>query len=118
MGTPHALGTLTTTHADVQINGRIIFDDIEYKTRGEYDYHDVGIDTSSPGTPKTFGGVSGRGLWLVHAYCSCSTGGIDWNLSLEGVAFYELPDENDRVVIRCHGPKSISAGLQLANTQG
>jgi hypothetical protein len=82
-----------------------------YTSRGEYDYFDVGVDTSDPGMPKTFGGVSGGGLWKVRAYCSCSAGRIDWVRSLEGVAFYELDADNDRRIIRCHGLKSVLAAM-------
>jgi hypothetical protein len=109
MGTPAALGTFTPAHAEVQVNGRFVGGgDVGYKTRGQLDYFDVKMDTSSPGTPKDFGGVSGGGLWRVQVYCSSSTGKIDWARSLEGVAFYQLPGENGSTVIRCHGPQSIA----------
>jgi hypothetical protein len=107
MGTPEALGTFSPMHADVQVNGRFVIDKIPYSQRDEQDYFDIEIDTSSPGTPKSWGGVSGGGLWVVQVYCQCSTGKIEWARSLQGLAFWEHPSENDRQVIRCHGPKSI-----------
>ena len=109
IGTPGALGTFTPAKADAQVNGRFVGGgDVDYKTRGQFDYFDVEIDTSSPDTPKDFGGVSGGGLWRVEVYCSSSTSKIDWARSLEGVAFYQLPGENGSRVIRCHGPQSIA----------
>jgi hypothetical protein len=107
MGTPQALATLTQMHADVQVNGRFVVDKIPYSERGEQDYLDIEIDTSPPDTPKTWRGVSGGGLWVVHVYCQCETGKIEWTLGLQGVAFWEDCTGEDRVVIRCHGPKSI-----------
>jgi hypothetical protein len=87
MGTPHELGVFTPTHADVQVNGRFVVDPIPYSQQGEHDYFDIDIDTSLPGTPKHWGGVSGGGLWLVHVYCECSKDKIEWARSLQGVAF-------------------------------
>ena len=112
MGTPEALGTFERI-PQVQIVGRFVVNDKQYRTRGRYDYFDLGIDTSSPGMPKRFTGMSGGGLWKVLVYRSRSTGRIDWVRRLEGVAFFELLDDTDRVVIRCHGPKSVRAMLSM-----
>jgi hypothetical protein len=121
MGTPYALGTFSPLHADVQVNGRFIVDQIPYSEQNGQDYFDIEIDTSPPGTPKTWGGVSGGGLWVVHVYCQCLTGKIEWSRSLQGLAFWEDVPGNDRVLIRCHGPKSIGAAFSLiqgaANTE-
>jgi hypothetical protein len=113
MGTPYALGTFTPMHADVQVNGRFIADKIPYNQQGEQDYYDIEIDTSPPGTPKTWGGTSGGGLWVVQAYCQCSTGKIKWARGLHGLAFWETQVGNDRVVLRCHGPISIRSAVSM-----
>ena len=111
MGTPHAFGTFSPAHAGVQVNGRFIADEIPYSQQGEQDYFDIEIDTSPAGTPKRWGGVSGGGLWLVHIYCQCMTGKIEWARSLQGLAFWEDPIGDDCIVIRCHGPQSIRLAM-------
>jgi hypothetical protein len=79
--------------------------------RGEFDYHDFDIDLSLPG-PRSFGGVSGGGLWRVWLYRTTPDGEIDWKISLHGVAFYELPIVNERRIIRCHGGRSVETTIR------
>ena len=117
MGTPEALTNFTENIPHVQIGGYFAAKDIKYKSKGVYDYFDLGVDISSPGMPKAFGGVSGGGLWRVEAYRSRSTGRIEWTRSLEGVAFFEFPIEAQRRVIRCHGPKSILSAIRYTRAQ-
>jgi hypothetical protein len=105
IGTPKELGSFTKNHAEVQISGRFV--DPQDHRRGEYDYFDFQMDTTSPNMPKSFGGFSGGGLWRILVYCSPETGKIDWAQRLKGVAFYEFPVESGHRIIRCHGPKSI-----------
>jgi hypothetical protein len=111
MGTPHALGKFTKTHADVQIAGFFTLGAARYHTRGGFDYFDCVIDSSYPEIRKSFGGVSGGGLWAVRLYSSPTSGTIEWIRTLEGVAFYQLPDDNGRPSIRCHGPEAIRAAM-------
>jgi len=105
-GTPKELGKFSPHHADVQIVGTFV--DPRYQRRGEHDYFDVVMDTRAPDAPKSFGGVSGGGLWRVLAYISPTTGKVDWLQRLKGVAFYEFPPRNAARVLRCHGPSSLS----------
>jgi hypothetical protein len=109
MGTPAEFGEFTQNHAQVQIGG--FFADVEApcEAHGDFDYFDLYVDASSPGLPQDYGGVSGGGLWKVLIRCECSTGKIEWDHVLEGVAFHQSPIENGRRTIRCHGPKSIAA---------
>ncbi len=107
MGTPKELGTFTPNHAEVQIAA--FFGNPKYQRRGEHDYYDLEVNTASPGTPKGFQGVSGGGLWRILAYISGETKKVDWVPRLKGVAFFELPGIGDNVIIRCHGPKSLTA---------
>jgi len=110
IGTPEELGTFTQNHAEVQISGRFV--EPRYHTRGEYDYFDFPMDTTSPGMPKSFGGFSGGGLWRVLVYCSPETGKIDWAQRLKGVVFFEFPIVNGRRIIRSHGQNSILAAAE------
>ncbi|MFZ3368352.1 MAG: hypothetical protein WA239_14660 [Candidatus Sulfotelmatobacter sp.] len=107
MGTPKELGTFTPHHAEVQIAA--FFGNPKYQRRGEHDYYDLEVNTTSPGMPKSFQGVSGGGLWRILAYISEETKKVDWVPRLKGVAFFELAAVGDNVTIRCHGPKSLTA---------
>jgi hypothetical protein len=111
IGTPEELGEFTQNHAQVVIGG--FFADVEAPcvTHGDFDYIDLKVDVSSPGTPQNYGGVSGGGLWKLLIRCECSTGRIEWDQVLEGVAFYQSDIENGHRTIRCHGPKSIEAAM-------
>jgi hypothetical protein len=111
LGTPHALGNFTQTHADIEIRGFFVKTDAAVKIQGDFDYLDVEVDTSLPDVPQDFGGVSGGGLWKVLIFCSCATGKVDWVRSLQGVAFYQFPVENERKIIRCHGPNSVITAI-------
>jgi len=108
MGTPKELGTFTAQHAEVQISA--FFGDPKYHRRGKDDYYDLEVNSTRPGVPKNFQGVSGGGLWRILAYVSPETQEVDWVQRLKGVAFFELPRTGgDYVTIRCHGPKSLTA---------
>ena len=111
MGTPAALGAFTETFADVQINGLFLGPEVLH-ARGEFDFLDYEIDLSLA-VPRDFGGVSGGGVWQVYLYWVPSTGEIDWQMSLHGLAFFQLPIIAERRTIRCHGPESIRAALRL-----
>jgi hypothetical protein len=107
MGTPKELGTFTPHHAEVQIAA--FFGNPKYQRRGEHDYYDLDVNTTPPGMPKSFQGVSGGGLWRILAYISEETKKVDWVPRLKGVAFFELAAGVDNVTIRSHGPKSLTA---------
>lgn len=113
MGTPHEFGRFSGMHADLLVNAKFIWEETPYIQANDQDYFDVEIDTSPEGTPKKWGGVSGGGLWLVYVYCKRQKGKIEWTSRLQGLAFWEEPIGKDRVVIRCHGPKSIGVALSL-----
>jgi hypothetical protein len=110
LGAPKASGTFTQTHADVQINGFFMPDPVCH-TRGDFDYLDFEVNTSFPGIPESFGGVSGGGLRKVQIYGSPSADTIESVAILEGVAFYQSAVVNGRRIIRCHGPKTIRAAM-------
>lgn len=118
MGTPAALGTLTPTHADLQINGLFMQVGTALRVRGDFDYLDFDVDVSLPGSPVDFGGVSGGGLWTVLIYRSASTGKIAWLTRLEGVAFHQSALANGHRIIRCHGPQSIRVAMPSGSAYG
>jgi hypothetical protein len=107
MGTPGELGTFTQIHADVQIMGRFV--EPQPQDHCDYDYFDFEMDSSSPGMPNSWGGLSGGGLWRILVYDSPETGKIDWAQRLKGVVFWQSPIKNGCRVVRSHGPKSIAA---------
>ena len=107
IGAPKELGTFSPIRADLQISGTFVSP--RYHRHGEDDYFDVLMDTTAPDMPKSFGGVSGGGLWRIMAYISPTTGKIDWTQRLKGVAFYEFPSKDGARMLRCHGPSSLSA---------
>ncbi len=89
MGTPKELGSFGPHYADVQISGTFVTP--RYHRRDSQDYFDIAMDTTAADMPKSFGGVSGGGLWRILAYISPTTRKIDWLQRLKGVAFYEFP---------------------------
>jgi hypothetical protein len=105
MGSPGELGTFTKKYAEVPITGRFV--DPKPRRRAKYDYFDFNLDSTSPGLPKSWGGLSGGGLWRVLVYCSPETGKIDWLQCLTGVPFWEFPVKRRYRVIRAHGPKGL-----------
>jgi hypothetical protein len=78
---------------------------------GGYDFIDVAGDrTTTASIPRDFGGVSGGGLWTFGVIRpEGAPAGIEdfVDLTLAGVAFYQLDVSSDRPNVRCHGPKSI-----------
>lgn len=73
-----------------------------------YDYFDLGAKLDLPGSPSSFVGVSGGGLWQIRL-SKAKSGEILWDGKrfFRGVAFWESEAINGYRMIRCHGPKSI-----------
>ncbi len=113
MGSPEELGKFTNQQAEFEFPGW--FSNVQQvHHRGNLDYLDVGVNTSLPGIPSSFGGVSGAGLWQVPITRSATTGEFSWvsrDVSLEGVAFYQSPVAEGRRIIRCHGRHSIYGNM-------
>jgi hypothetical protein len=110
MGTPAAVGTITERHAALEIRGMFLGSESQ-QIRGGLDYLQYDFDLSSQGL-RTFGGVSGGGVWNVYLHRSPSNDEIDWKMILHGVAFFELPIVDDHRIIRCHGPQSIRLAIR------
>jgi hypothetical protein len=61
-----------------------------------------------PETPKSFGGVSGSGLWRFSLAKSSESEIKPLDFQFAGVAFYQLPDTDDGIAtVRFHGPRSV-----------
>jgi hypothetical protein len=74
--------------------------------KGKHDYLDCSIDAAQP--IRDLGGVSGGGLWHVDLRYKRSTKVFSTEqVTLEGVAFFQLPWVGDRGRVRCHGRRSI-----------
>lgn len=76
--------------------------------RNGHDYFDIGAKLDLPGSPKSFVGVSGGGVWQIRL-SKAKSGEISWDGKrfFRGVAFWESKRSDGRMIIRCHGPKSI-----------
>jgi hypothetical protein len=110
MGAPGAFSRVTGADVDLQITGMFLGPETQHERDG-FDYLDYQMNLKFP-VPRTFGGVSGGGVWQVYLYYS-ETGEIVWNESLHGVAFYELDVVNEHRPIRCHGPRSIETVIRI-----
>ena len=78
--------------------------------RGEFDFFEAGANLGLEGVPKSFGGVSGGGLWQIDISQKKATGEIYWDekLYLRGVAYWEEEQPTAGLkAIRLHGPKSL-----------
>jgi hypothetical protein len=109
MGTPAELGTIADAHADLQINGMYLGPE-KLQQVGGFDYLDYEIEQWL-GIPRSFGGVSGGGVWRVWLLCPPESDQIEWKMCFHGVAFYQLNIGSNPTTIRCHGPESIKAML-------
>lgn len=75
----------------------------------QFDYVDLGIDTTIRSALRTHVGMSGSGLWRVRIVRN-QAGHLAWlpkELTFEGVAFWEKSIVDGHRVIRCHGRKSL-----------
>jgi hypothetical protein len=111
MGVPYALGTFEQNHASVAIVGITVNNSARLNHDGaEYIDADVSLIPLTT-TAKSFGGVSGGGLWRVRLFSNSTSGTIDSIAFLEGVAFYELNVVNGRGLVRCHSIASVIAAM-------
>lgn len=111
MGVPYALGSFEQNHASVAIVGFTVNNLVQLSHDG-VDYIDADVSlTPLTTTAKSFGGVSGGGLWRVRIFTNPTSGKIDSIAFLEGVAFYELDVVNGRGLVRCHTLASVVAAM-------
>ena len=107
LGAPYELGTFTQSHADLRIDGCFTDPSVPPVSKGDYDFLDLVVATPSDTALKSYGGMSGGGVWRVLIYCSQVTNRIAWSQRLIGVAFYELANIDGCRIVRCHGPQSV-----------
>jgi hypothetical protein len=100
-------------HSSVEPEGRVMQTYVFGSTikratvRDGFDYLDLTIKGRMKPALRSFGGVSGAGLWRCNLRRS-PTGTVESDQpALEGVAFYERLDREGRGFIRCHGRASI-----------
>ena len=80
---------------------------------GKFDYLEIKVDCSSANAemPSSFGGLSGAGIWQMPLIKN-QTGDIDPDdFIFSGVAFYQTHVEHGFRYLRCHGRKTIYAGV-------
>jgi len=107
LGVPAELGTYTRTHADFRIDGCYLDPTPKAVVKNEHDFVDLIVALKDETAPKSYGGMSGGGLWKILVHCSPSNDKVVWSQRLAGVAFYELTDDEGNRVIRCHASQSI-----------
>jgi hypothetical protein len=106
IGSPSEQGKMLPKHASLTINA--IYATIRSKSsHEELDYVDLDMDTTFPGIPQRFNGMSGGGLWTVAIFGS-SDDAIEWKAELVGMACWQLPSPlKGATIVRCLGEKSI-----------
>jgi hypothetical protein len=90
------------------LRGDAFFGVLENYTETEgSDYFDLTANSSLPGIPKSFGGVSGGSVWQLDL--RVQNGSISWDRKrlFRGVAFYEFYEEKGRQLLRCNGPRTL-----------
>jgi hypothetical protein len=97
LGAPAELGTYTQLTANFTIDGCYNDPFVKPTTKDGRDYYDVAVALASDKQLKSYGGISGGGLWKILVHCSESEDRIVWSQRLIGVAFYELTDSDGRV---------------------
>ncbi len=79
-----------------------------YRQLGEFDYINfIASYDAESASPASFGGTSGGGLWSVRFLINADKSIDVDNYFLYGVAFYQMPIENNERRIICHGKQSI-----------
>lgn len=89
---------------------------------GDWDYLFVNLNLEqNPGIPRTYGGMSGGGIWRVAFYLSAvetvfAVENPKRDIVLSGVAFYQTGAEGRQII--GHGPKSLYATLSDRSADG
>jgi hypothetical protein len=110
IGTPAELAELWPRYANLKVTAFFLEANPRRSKRGEFDYLEYSVDTNFPGVPRTFGGVSGGGLWEIFIYYCEKTQKIETIERLIGLAYVETPLVDGHRDIRFHGYDSIRAG--------
>jgi hypothetical protein len=103
--------------------GGIVLERSRRKRNGKFDYWELEAKIDTNGAPKSFGGVSGGGVWRVLVDKKAGAGLETSRISavlFGGVAFYQSAPRKGWRFIRSHGaittykvlPKLLKVGLQ------
>ena len=77
---------------------------------GECDLFETRADRHAPGVPRSYGGVSGAGVWRVEMKKKPGVPIAEARIgrcTFMGVSFYQLIVDDDWLVLRHNGPKTI-----------
>jgi len=109
IGAPEEQSTFGETEAVLRISA-FVSRIVSSWQRDGFDYLDLSFyHKDRPELPRSYGGLSGSGLWQLPITKSAASGAISWSgeARLEGLAFYQKFTSADEGVIRCHGRTSI-----------
>jgi hypothetical protein len=101
-GAPGVLGKSEWDHLAFEIRGVFAKGEIREESDGDLDFIIIDPSQDADSPIKEWGGMSGGGLWLID-YFPKPDGGIDYDVFLLGVAFFQTGE-----TIRCHSRKSIA----------
>jgi hypothetical protein len=88
--------------------GPWLADKIRRFETGDFDYIDMVFEgTPDPGWPNDFRGLSGGGLWYIILKRNADKSIGLQHLLLSGLAFYQMQQDPQLSLIRCHAEKSI-----------
>ena len=77
-------------------------------SKGEFDYVEVKADYGERDTPRSFGGMSGGGLWRAPLLINDDEKIVAKGHFLSGVIFYQTSLKDGARFLRCHGPESLN----------
>lgn len=101
-GAPGVLGKSEWDHLAFEIRAVFADGEILAESDGDLDFITLNPSQDADSPIKEWGGMSGGGLWLID-YFPKSGGGIDYDVFLLGVAFFQSGE-----TIRCHSRRSIA----------
>lgn len=96
----------------LELRGGYISGIENHQVRDGFDYVETVADPhNAEGLPKSYGGVSGSGLWKMTLEkkpgAPIETATLGDAFALAGVAFYEEERDNGCMIIRYHGPQTV-----------
>ena len=86
---------------------------------GDFDYYYSEVSAEGRAhAPRSFGGMSGGGLWQIPLARSASGSLTSRTPLLSGVVFYQVPTTDIECGVRCHGRRSIYETAYQAISNG
>jgi hypothetical protein len=81
--------------------------DEEASVVGEFDYYEMPVFYPGPNIPRSFGGMSGGGLWQMEIHDDNGVLKPKTPPWLSGVVFYQEETRDNRGAVKCHGRLSV-----------